>query len=155
MEKFIVDLVKAFDSGKVDRREFCQTVALAAAVYASGEAAHAQAARGFKVLGGGSAAPRNGLRREQWRPFRPGPLSHPAGGQAGFLSETAGGRVNDHHQERAVAPNLFDVAANPELVFPLVLANLSERLSRSPEPAENSATAESRLGAQRVEQCRA
>jgi catechol 2,3-dioxygenase-like lactoylglutathione lyase family enzyme len=51
MEKFIADLVKEFDSGKVDRREFCQTVALAAVVYASGEAANAQAARGFKVLG--------------------------------------------------------------------------------------------------------
>jgi len=51
MEKFIADLVKEFDSGKVDRREFCQTVALAAMVYASGEAANAQAARGFKVLG--------------------------------------------------------------------------------------------------------
>jgi catechol 2,3-dioxygenase-like lactoylglutathione lyase family enzyme len=51
MEKFIADLVKEFDSGKVDRREFCQTVALAAMAYASGEAANAQAARGFKVLG--------------------------------------------------------------------------------------------------------
>ena len=51
MEKFIADLVKEFDSGKVDRREFCQTVALAAVVYASGEAANAQTARGFKVLG--------------------------------------------------------------------------------------------------------
>jgi catechol 2,3-dioxygenase-like lactoylglutathione lyase family enzyme len=51
MEKFIADLVKDFDSGKVDRREFCQTVALAAVVYAAGESANAQAARGFKVLG--------------------------------------------------------------------------------------------------------
>jgi hypothetical protein len=51
MERFIANLVKDFDSGKVDRREFCQTVALAAVVYASGEAANAQASRGFKVLG--------------------------------------------------------------------------------------------------------
>jgi catechol 2,3-dioxygenase-like lactoylglutathione lyase family enzyme len=51
MEKFIADLVKEFDSGKVDRREFCQTVALAAVVYAAGEAANAQTAHGFKVLG--------------------------------------------------------------------------------------------------------
>jgi catechol 2,3-dioxygenase-like lactoylglutathione lyase family enzyme len=51
MEKFIIDLVKEFDSGKVDRREFCQTVALAAVVYAAGETANAQTAHGFKVLG--------------------------------------------------------------------------------------------------------
>ena len=51
MEQFIANLVKDFDSGKVDRREFCQTVALAAIVYAAGEAANAQASRGFKVLG--------------------------------------------------------------------------------------------------------
>ncbi len=51
MERFIADLVKDFDSGKVDRREFCQTVALAAMVYASGEAANAQPASGFKALG--------------------------------------------------------------------------------------------------------
>jgi len=51
MERFITDLVKSFESGKMDRREFCQTVALAATVYAAGDAAHAQAARGMKVLG--------------------------------------------------------------------------------------------------------
>ena len=51
MERFIADLVKDFDSAKVDRREFCQTVALAALVYAAGDAAHAQASRGFKALG--------------------------------------------------------------------------------------------------------
>ena len=51
MERFIADLVKDFDSGKLDRREFCQTVALAAMVYAAGDAAHAQASRGFKALG--------------------------------------------------------------------------------------------------------
>ena len=50
--------------------------------------------------------------------------------------------MNEHHLGRAVAPNLFDAAADPELVFPLVLANLmsprlweiSARLPRSPEP---------------------
>ncbi len=51
MERFIADLVKGFESGKVDRREFCQTVALAATVYAAGDAANAQATRGFKVIG--------------------------------------------------------------------------------------------------------
>jgi catechol 2,3-dioxygenase-like lactoylglutathione lyase family enzyme len=51
MERFIANLVKDLDSGKLDRREFCQSVALAALVYASGEAANAQASRGFKVLG--------------------------------------------------------------------------------------------------------
>lgn len=51
MERFIADLVKNFETGKMDRREFCQTVALAAAVYGAGEAANAQSGRGFKVLG--------------------------------------------------------------------------------------------------------
>jgi hypothetical protein len=51
MERFIADLVKSFESGKLDRREFCKTVALAATVYAAGDAAQAQATRGFKVLG--------------------------------------------------------------------------------------------------------
>ena len=51
MERFIADLVKSFESGKVDRREFCKSVALAATVYAAGDAANAQATRGFKVLG--------------------------------------------------------------------------------------------------------
>ena len=51
MERFIADLVKNFESGKLDRREFCKTVALAATVYAAGDAAQAQATRGFKVLG--------------------------------------------------------------------------------------------------------
>lgn len=51
MERFIANLVKDLDSGKLDRRDFCQTVALAALVYASGDAANAQASRGFKVLG--------------------------------------------------------------------------------------------------------
>ena len=51
MERFIADLVKSFEGGKIDRREFCQTVALAATVYAAGDAAHAQTSTGFKVLG--------------------------------------------------------------------------------------------------------
>ena len=51
MERFIADLVKQFEGGAIDRREFCQTVALAAAVYATGDAANAQTGTGFKVLG--------------------------------------------------------------------------------------------------------
>jgi catechol 2,3-dioxygenase-like lactoylglutathione lyase family enzyme len=51
MEGFIADLVQGLDSGKLDRREFCQAVALAAAVYGAGDAAQAQAPRGFKVIG--------------------------------------------------------------------------------------------------------
>jgi hypothetical protein len=51
--------------------------------------------------------------------------------------------MNDHHLDRAVA-NLFDATADPELIFPLVLANLmsprlweiSNRLPRSSEPDE-------------------
>ena len=50
--------------------------------------------------------------------------------------------MNDHHPDRAVAPNLFDVVIDPELVFTLVLANLMsprlwdlrERVQKSPEP---------------------
>ena len=51
MERFIADLVKQYESGELDRREFCKTVALAATVYAAGDAAQAQAPRGFKMLG--------------------------------------------------------------------------------------------------------
>jgi catechol 2,3-dioxygenase-like lactoylglutathione lyase family enzyme len=50
MERFIADLVRTFESGKMDRREFCQTVALAATVYAAGDAANAQTGTGLKVL---------------------------------------------------------------------------------------------------------
>ena len=51
MERFIANLVKDFESGKVDRRQFCETVALAATVYAAGEgAANAAPAQGFKVI---------------------------------------------------------------------------------------------------------
>ena len=52
MERFIADLVKTYESGAIDRREFCKTVALAASVYAAGDAAQAQAPRGFKMIGG-------------------------------------------------------------------------------------------------------
>ncbi len=51
MERFIADLIRQFEGGKIDRREFCKTVALAATVYAAGDAANAQAPRGLKVLG--------------------------------------------------------------------------------------------------------
>lgn len=51
MERFIANLVKGLDSGEIDRREFCKTVALAAAVYGAGDAARAQAQRGFKIIG--------------------------------------------------------------------------------------------------------
>jgi catechol 2,3-dioxygenase-like lactoylglutathione lyase family enzyme len=51
MERFIAGLVKDFESGKVDRREFCKTVALAAAVYAAGDAANAAPGSGLKMIG--------------------------------------------------------------------------------------------------------
>ena len=51
MERFIADLVRNFESGKLSRREFCETVALAATVYAAGDAANAQASRGLKIIG--------------------------------------------------------------------------------------------------------
>jgi hypothetical protein len=51
MERFIADLVKNYENGKVDRREFCKTVALAATVYAAGDAANSQAPRGLKMIG--------------------------------------------------------------------------------------------------------
>ena len=41
MERFIANLVKDFESGKLSRRQFCETVALAATVYAAGDAAKA------------------------------------------------------------------------------------------------------------------
>jgi catechol 2,3-dioxygenase-like lactoylglutathione lyase family enzyme len=52
MERFIADLVKDFETGRVDRRQFCETLALAATVCAAGEsAANAAPARGFNMLG--------------------------------------------------------------------------------------------------------
>ena len=51
MECFIADLVKDFEGGKINRRQFCETVALAATVYAAGEsAANAAPAQGFKMI---------------------------------------------------------------------------------------------------------
>jgi hypothetical protein len=40
-----------YESGKVDRREFCKTVALAATIYAAGDTARAEAPRGLKMIG--------------------------------------------------------------------------------------------------------
>ena len=51
MERFIADLVKQFETGQIDRREFCQTVAIAAAVYAAGDSAMAAPSNGLKMLG--------------------------------------------------------------------------------------------------------
>jgi catechol 2,3-dioxygenase-like lactoylglutathione lyase family enzyme len=51
MERFIADLVQGLDSGKIDRREFCKAVALAAVVHGAGDAARGQDARGFKIIG--------------------------------------------------------------------------------------------------------
>jgi len=51
MERFIADLVSSYQSGKIDRRQFCETVALAATVYAAGDAAYAAPSSGFKMLG--------------------------------------------------------------------------------------------------------
>jgi catechol 2,3-dioxygenase-like lactoylglutathione lyase family enzyme len=51
MERFIADLVKRFEDGKITRRQFCETVALAATVYAAGEsAANAAPTQGFKMI---------------------------------------------------------------------------------------------------------
>ncbi len=50
MERFIANLVRSFESGAINRREFCSSVALAATVYAAGDA-NAQTGTGFKVLG--------------------------------------------------------------------------------------------------------
>ena len=51
MERFIAGLVKDYEGGKLDRREFCKAVALAATVYAAGDAAKAEPSRGLKMLG--------------------------------------------------------------------------------------------------------
>jgi catechol 2,3-dioxygenase-like lactoylglutathione lyase family enzyme len=51
MEDFIAGLVSQLDSGKIDRRQFCETVTLAAVVYAAGrDAASAAPAQGFKPI---------------------------------------------------------------------------------------------------------
>jgi len=51
MESFIADLVKVLKAGKIDRRQFCETVALATTVYAAGGAArpHRRAAEELGV----------------------------------------------------------------------------------------------------------
>ena len=53
MERFIEKLIGQFESGEIGRREFCQTVGIAAAVYAAGgaEANAAAAQRGFTGIG--------------------------------------------------------------------------------------------------------
>jgi catechol 2,3-dioxygenase-like lactoylglutathione lyase family enzyme len=53
MEKFIDGLIRDFESGKLGRREFCQTLGIATAIYAAGgpRANAAPDGRGFKALG--------------------------------------------------------------------------------------------------------
>jgi len=51
MERFIANLVQNFESGKLSRREFCESVALAASVYAVAGPAQAQTTSGFKTIG--------------------------------------------------------------------------------------------------------
>src|SRR5438477_11800271 len=53
MEKFIDRLIRDFESGKLGRREFCQMLGIATAIFAAGgpEANAAPAGRGFKGLG--------------------------------------------------------------------------------------------------------
>lgn len=51
MERFLADLIGARNSGMLNRRQFCETLALAATVYAAGEsAANAAPAQGFKPI---------------------------------------------------------------------------------------------------------
>ena len=51
MERFVAGLVKDFEAGKITRRQVCEGVALAAAVFGFGDAAKAAPARGLKILG--------------------------------------------------------------------------------------------------------
>jgi catechol 2,3-dioxygenase-like lactoylglutathione lyase family enzyme len=52
MEKFVAGLIGALDRGLLSRRQFCETLALGATVYAAGAgAANAAPARGFKIIG--------------------------------------------------------------------------------------------------------
>lgn len=51
MERFIDGLIKDFEIGKVDRRQFCEAMAIAATVFAAGSEANAAPARGFTMLG--------------------------------------------------------------------------------------------------------
>jgi len=51
MEKFIAQLLKDFENGKMSRRHLIQTVAVAASVYGAGEeAANAAPSTGFKTI---------------------------------------------------------------------------------------------------------
>ncbi len=51
MERHIDALIKDLESGKINRREFCEAVAIAAAMFAASGPANAAAPRGFKVIG--------------------------------------------------------------------------------------------------------
>ena len=51
MERFIADLVRDFERGKINRRQFCETIAVGATVYFAGEpAANAAPAQGLKAI---------------------------------------------------------------------------------------------------------
>jgi catechol 2,3-dioxygenase-like lactoylglutathione lyase family enzyme len=51
MERFIANLIRDFEGGKIDGRQFCEAVAIAAAVHAAGEhAANAAPAQGFSPI---------------------------------------------------------------------------------------------------------
>ncbi len=51
MERFIADLIQEFERGAINRRQFCETIAIAAAVYAAGEqAANGAPMRGFNPI---------------------------------------------------------------------------------------------------------
>ena len=51
MERFIADLVRDFERGKINRRQFCETIAVAATVYSVGEAAaNAAPVQGLKAI---------------------------------------------------------------------------------------------------------
>jgi len=51
MERFVENLIRDFESGKINRRQFCEAFALAVSVAAAGPAAAAAPQRGFKMLG--------------------------------------------------------------------------------------------------------
>ena len=60
MERFIADLVRNFESGRINRRQFCEAVTLAASVCAMGDAAkhkHAAAKAEAKHAAQGKPAP--------------------------------------------------------------------------------------------------
>ena len=60
MERFIANLVKDFERGTIDRRQFCEGVALAATVFAAGSAAQAAP---YKPAFSSSAARKIGVSR--------------------------------------------------------------------------------------------